>query len=167
LKLISSTIFIYFFFQKTGEDGENKTSFEQAQIERAKKIMKPFFLRRLKKDVLSFLPKKTEHVYKVEMLDSQREKYLALVENYKTEARSSMQVSGIGIMSDMRKLANHPLLLRYYFTDEDVKGMAKKLAKDRDWKGSKIPSEVFQDIAYLSDFKLYELRDKYIVSIRH
>ena len=154
------------YLQKATEGADGATSFEQAQIDRAKKIMKPFILRRLKKDVLSFLPKKTEYISKVPMLESQREKYLALVEQYKTEARSSHQVSGIGIMSDMRKLANHPLLQRYYFSDDDVRSMAKKLARDPDWKGSKNPNEVFQDIAYLSDFKLYELREKYDVSIK-
>lgn len=46
--------FIYSFifcFQKS-ESGNNKSRFERERIEQAKRIMKPFFLRRLKCDVL-------------------------------------------------------------------------------------------------------------------
>lgn len=42
-----------------GEE-EEKTTFEQSQIDQAKRIMKPFVLRRLKCDVLNSLPKKSE-----------------------------------------------------------------------------------------------------------
>lgn len=37
------------------------TTFEQDQITQAKRIMKPFVLRRLKADVLGSLPSKTDH----------------------------------------------------------------------------------------------------------
>ncbi|XP_058445908.1 SWI/SNF-related matrix-associated actin-dependent regulator of chromatin subfamily A containing DEAD/H box 1 homolog [Malaya genurostris] len=145
------------------ENGEDQTTFEKNQIERAKQIMKPFILRRLKKDVLSFLPPKTEKIVKTPMLDSQKEKYHSLVNEYQTVTgviKSSTEISGMSIMMDMRKLANHPLLLRYYFSDDDVRKIARKLAGDSDYKGNNI-DEVFQDIAYLSDFKLYQLKEKY------
>ena len=37
---------------------EEQSQFQETQVERAKRIMKPFVLRRLKKDVLNNLPKK-------------------------------------------------------------------------------------------------------------
>ncbi|KXJ70348.1 hypothetical protein RP20_CCG024025 [Aedes albopictus] len=148
---------------KTKDSGEDQTTFEKNQIERAKQIMKPFILRRLKKDVLSFLPPKTEEIMKVPMLDSQKEKYMDLVSEYQNATgvfKSSTEISGMSIMMDMRKLANHPLLLRYYFSDAEVRKIARKLAGDSDWKNKNI-DETFQDIAYLSDFKLLQLKDKY------
>lgn len=142
-------------------DEPNET--EQSQIEQAKMIMKPFLLRRLKKDVLSFLPPKVEVIKKVEMTQSQRQKYCDLVNEYKSEAKlqqATRDTAGITLLMDMRKLANHPLLLRYYFTDDDVHKMAKALAKDSSYKNTN-PNEIFQDIAYLSDFKLYQMAEKH------
>lgn len=146
-----------------GEGADEPGTFERNQIERAKQIMKPFILRRLKKDVLSHLPTKTEKIIKTPMLDSQKEKYLALVNEYQSETgmiKGTTDISGMSIMMDMRKLANHPLLLRYYFSDADVRKIARKLAGDSDWKGNNV-EEAFQDIAYLSDLKLLQLKEKY------
>lgn len=148
---------------KSKDNGEDQTTFEKNQIERAKQIMKPFILRRLKKDVLNFLPPKTENIVKVPMLDSQKEKYLDLISEYQNATgviKSTTEISGMSIMMDMRKLANHPLLLRYYFSDDEVRKIARKLAGDSDWKNKNI-DETFQDIAYLSDFKLLQLKEKY------
>ncbi|XP_055594161.1 SWI/SNF-related matrix-associated actin-dependent regulator of chromatin subfamily A containing DEAD/H box 1 homolog [Uranotaenia lowii] len=145
------------------KEGEDQGSFEKKQIERAKQIMKPFILRRLKRDVLSFLPPKTEEIIKVPMLDSQREKYMSMVQDYSNATgvfKSGSEISGMSVMMDMRKLANHPLLLRYYFSDADVRKMARKLAGDSDYKCTN-PDDIFLDIAYLSDFKLYQLKEKY------
>lgn len=52
---------------------------------------------------------------KAPMLDSQKEKYLAMVNEYQNETgtiRETTEISGMSVMMDMRKLANHPLLLR-------------------------------------------------------
>uniref|UniRef100_A0A182NP32 SWI/SNF-related matrix-associated actin-dependent regulator of chromatin subfamily A containing DEAD/H box 1 homolog n=1 Tax=Anopheles dirus TaxID=7168 RepID=A0A182NP32_9DIPT len=146
-----------------GEVDEELSSFEKNQIERAKLIMKPFVLRRLKKDVLSFLPPKKYSVLKTQMIDSQREKYHEVVAEYQAATgviKDNTEISGMSIMMDLRKLANHPLLLRYYYSDDDVRGIARKLATDPDYKGTNA-DDIFYEIAYLSDYKLYELRDKY------
>lgn len=52
---------IYSFDQqknKTDGDQEEVSQFLETQVQRAKRIMKPFVLRRLKKDVLNNLPTK-------------------------------------------------------------------------------------------------------------
>uniref|UniRef100_A0A336MDF4 SWI/SNF-related matrix-associated actin-dependent regulator of chromatin subfamily A containing DEAD/H box 1 homolog n=1 Tax=Culicoides sonorensis TaxID=179676 RepID=A0A336MDF4_CULSO len=152
-------------FQSKGKKGEESTAdeVEQRQIELAKNIMKPFILRRLKKDVLSFLPQKKEEIIKTDLSLSQRKKYDQLLEEYKSEARLSQaerEFSGMTFLMDLRKLANHPLLLRYYFSDEQVHKMAKALARDPSYKNTK-PDEIFQDIAPLSDFKLYQMAEKH------
>ncbi|XP_053676032.1 SWI/SNF-related matrix-associated actin-dependent regulator of chromatin subfamily A containing DEAD/H box 1 homolog [Anopheles nili] len=146
-----------------GENDEEVSSFEKNQIERAKLIMKPFVLRRLKKDVLSFLPPKHEVVLKATMIDSQKEKYYEIVDQCQKATgviKENTEISGMSIMMDLRKMANHPLLLRYYYSDDDVRGIARKLATDPEYKG-KNADNIFYDIAYLSDFKLFQLRDKY------
>lgn len=149
---------------KLDDDPSSSTPFEQTQIERAKNIMKPFILRRLKKDVLTFLPQKSEHVKKIKMTIDQRKKYQDVVEDYKNLKEMAMDpltdVNGSTILMDMRKLANHPLLLRYYFTDEKVREIARVLARDSVYKNNN-PREVFEDIAPLSDFKLHQLAEKY------
>jgi SWI/SNF-related matrix-associated actin-dependent regulator 1 of chromatin subfamily A len=146
---------------KIDDTAEATSDFEQTQIERAKNIMKPFILRRLKKDVLDFLPKKTEVLEKIQLLSTQTEQYQALVDEYKNiSAIESYMGRGTTIMMDMRKLANHPLLLRFYFTDAKLHEIAKVLARDSVYKNNN-PKEIFEDIAPLSDFKIHQLRDKY------
>lgn len=145
------------------EDGSELTSeFEQTQIQRAKNIMKPFILRRLKKDVLSFLPKKTEIVEKIQLLPDQKRKYQGIIDEYKNVDLSSDYYVGRGssIMMDMRKLANHPLLMRYYFSDARLHEIAKVLARDSVYKNNN-PREIFEDIAPLSDLKINQLSEKY------
>lgn len=153
---------------KTKSDGavvepSGPDDIELNQIEQAKSIMKPFLLRRLKKDVLTFLPPKVTEIVNIKMTETQRQKYLAVVEEYKSEkkiAEAERNVSGMTVLMDMRKLANHPLLMRFYFTDDKVRAMAKALAKDSSYKNTK-PNEIFQDIAYLSDFMLYQMAEKH------
>ena len=120
-------------------------------------------MRRLKKDVLAFLPEKTEEMVKISLTRDQSRKYQNLVNEYKKNAgtiQSSSETSGSTIMMDMRKLANHPLLLRYYFSDDKVHEIARVLARDNVYKNNNA-REVFQDIAWLSDFKLHQLQEKY------
>lgn len=147
---------------KMDDPAEQSSDFEQTQIERAKNIMKPFILRRLKKDVLTFLPKKTEIVEKVKLLPIQEKQYEYLVNEYKNIDKSLDDFIGRGssIMMDMRKLANHPMLMRYHFTDAKLHDISKILARDSVYKNNN-PKEIFEDIAPLSDMKIHQLRDKY------
>lgn len=56
--------------------------FEQTQIAQAKRIMKPFVLRRLKRDVLKDLPAKTDLTMSVPLVDSQQEQYKNLISSF-------------------------------------------------------------------------------------
>jgi SWI/SNF-related matrix-associated actin-dependent regulator 1 of chromatin subfamily A len=145
------------------DDGAEQTNdFEQTQIQRAKNIMKPFILRRLKKDVLSFLPKKTEVIEKIQLQADQMQKYQYVIDEYKNIDPTNDNYMGRGnsIMMDLRKIANHPLLLRYFFSDARLHEIAKVLARDRVYKNTN-PKEIFEDIAPLSDLKIHQLAEKY------
>lgn len=153
--------------QKTTEvtaDGEPVTSFEQSQIEQAKLVMKPFVLRRLKKDVLQCLPAKSATVVNVKMIPEQAQRYTELVEGFKVQrAEFDDDTSGMTVMMEMRKLTNHPLLLRYYFTDAKLREIAKRLASDLEYKKQNA-EYIFEELAIMSDFQVYQTAQKYTVS---
>ncbi len=78
---------IFCFWQKANDDGD-RSKYEKDRIAHAKRIMRPFFLRRLKSEVLTDLPKKTESVMRVPLSDSQQQLYRSLVADYKERARA-------------------------------------------------------------------------------
>ena len=96
-----------------------RTTYEQERIAHAKRIMKPFFLRRLKSDVLTDLPKKEVTTEKVSMSERQSQIYFKLVAEYK-ESSAMAADSGSGMLMNLRKCANHPLLIRNLFDDSKL-----------------------------------------------
>lgn len=146
-----------------GGGSEPVTSFEQSQIEQAKMVMKPFVLRRLKADVLQCLPAKTATLVTVRMSEEQAQRYTELVEGFKLQrAEMNDDTSGMTVMMEMRKLTNHPLLLRYYFTDEKLREIAKRLASDLEYKKENA-EYIFEELAIMSDFQVYQMAQKYTV----
>ena len=63
-----------------------RTTYEKDRIAHAKRIMNPFFLRRLKADVLTHLPQKLQSMEKVAMSERQSQIYYRLVSDYKDRA---------------------------------------------------------------------------------
>lgn len=155
-------------FQKTKQiKGEELSMFERKQIEQAKLIMKPFVLRRLKADVLSCLPKKSDVIVKVPLTDVQKERYNYLVQCYSSAdgiVQATTEQSGISIMMDMRKLANHPCLMRFHYSDAMVHEVARELARHPLYKKNRNPQYVFEELAPLSDFQLWQTIEKYELS---
>lgn len=82
--------------------------------------MKPFVLRRLKSEVLSDLPAKSDEVAVCPMLEIQNNMYKNLISEFSEEADQNREVNGIGMMMQLRKLANHPLLIRNYYTEDKL-----------------------------------------------
>ena len=67
--------------------------------------MKPFFLRRLKADVLTDLPKKSTSVERVPMADRQSQMYYKLVSDYKDRAaKVSNFVNCLIVKRNMKKI---------------------------------------------------------------
>merc|ERR1719232_1949629 len=77
---------MFAMFPKAQGEG-NRSKYESDRITHAKRIMKPFFLRRLKSDVLKNLPEKIEEVIEVPMNKYQKEVYSKMVAEYKKRAK--------------------------------------------------------------------------------
>ncbi|CAG9786923.1 unnamed protein product [Diatraea saccharalis] len=161
-------------FQKTAKvktskkaEGNNKEdevpAFEQSQISQAKRIMKPFVLRRLKRDVLQDLPKKTNYTELCPMSERQQKLYKDLIAGFSANdgtIHATTEQSGVSMMMDMRKLANHPLLLRYQYGADRVRQMAARLARDPTYK-EKNEQYAYDDLMCLSDFQLHQLTQQH------
>ncbi|XP_024941771.1 SWI/SNF-related matrix-associated actin-dependent regulator of chromatin subfamily A containing DEAD/H box 1 homolog isoform X2 [Cephus cinctus] len=141
------------------KDGD-QPQFEQEQVKNAKKIMKPFVLRRLKSQVLRDLPPKSDKVIHCPLIEKQRNMYENLVAEFSAEADQNNEVNGIGMMMQLRKLANHPLLIRDYYNEKKLKLISKRLAKDPGYK-QKNPNYVFEDLLWMSDYQINQLSRTY------
>ncbi|XP_076654676.1 SWI/SNF-related, matrix-associated actin-dependent regulator of chromatin, subfamily a, containing DEAD/H box 1 [Halictus rubicundus] len=137
-----------------------KPLFEQEQVKNAKQIMKPFVLRRLKSEVLRDLPEKSERLIRVPMTEKQKKMYRNLIAEFSAEADQSSEVNGIGMMMQLRKLANHPLLVRDYFNESRLRIIASRLAKEHGYK-QKNPDYVFEDLQWMSDYQINQLTRTY------
>jgi SWI/SNF-related matrix-associated actin-dependent regulator 1 of chromatin subfamily A len=62
----------------------------------------------------------------------------------------------MAMMMQLRKMANHPVLLRYHFTDEQLEDMARRLSADPTYKETN-PEYILQDLAIMSDYQIHQL----------
>jgi SWI/SNF-related matrix-associated actin-dependent regulator of chromatin subfamily A containing DEAD/H box 1 len=115
------------------------------RIERAKKMMSPFILRRRKDMVLDDLPSKIQVLENCTATPVQRELYQRVLRDSKKEQSdpsaevSKMSRSKIGafsnakqltnVMMQLRKVANHPLLMRSIYTDDKLKVISKNIMR--------------------------------------
>uniref|UniRef100_A0A8R1I449 Uncharacterized protein n=1 Tax=Caenorhabditis japonica TaxID=281687 RepID=A0A8R1I449_CAEJA len=117
-------------FATTGEKVELNQEETMLIIRRLHKVLRPFLLRRLKKEVESQLPDKTEYIVKCDMSALQKivyrhmQKGLLIDKSASSGARSLMNT-----VIHLRKLCNHPFLFpsvedscRAYWKVNDVSG---------------------------------------------
>ncbi|XP_059083286.1 SWI/SNF-related matrix-associated actin-dependent regulator of chromatin subfamily A containing DEAD/H box 1 homolog [Tigriopus californicus] len=154
---------MFSIFPRNQEDN-GRSKYEKDRIAHAKRIMKPFFLRRLKSEVLTELPKKTEEVIRVPMLPRQQEIYFNLVSDYKERAKAvaegravaGSENSGVGLLMNLRKAANHPLLIRSHYDDTQVKLLAKILKKQDSGHKEAVEAFIREDLSVLTDFLIHK-----------
>jgi SWI/SNF-related matrix-associated actin-dependent regulator 1 of chromatin subfamily A len=165
---------MFSLFPKQQDECE-RSNYEKDRIAHAKRIMKPFFLRRLKADVLTDLPAKVATVERVPMSTRQAELYFQLVADYKARAaklaqgikiaESGQSASGadsaIGMLMNLRKTANHPLLIRDQYDDHKL-GVIARMLKTRD-SGHKeaVESFIIEDLQTMSDFDIHKTCETY------
>jgi SWI/SNF-related matrix-associated actin-dependent regulator 1 of chromatin subfamily A len=57
----------------------------------------------------------------------------------------------------LRKVANHPLMIRTQFTHDKLVAIAKQLqSRAKEWTGEAVP-HIVEELAAYSDFQLHEL----------
>lgn len=97
------------------------------------------------------------------MTENQKRYYNELVDYYSAN-RSELCTgdrAGITIMMEMRKLVNHPLLARYYFSDDKLREFSKRLSTVSTYKKTN-PQYIFEELAVMSDFQVWQLCNKHV-----
>jgi SWI/SNF-related matrix-associated actin-dependent regulator 1 of chromatin subfamily A len=162
------------------------------RLERASKIMNPFVLRRRKDDVLNDIPPKTRRVVNCSMPSPQKTVYLEIMRDSRkqyletVDAASSKKTkkndtqksaaSLSNVMMQLRKAANHQLLMRKLYTDEMLPAIAKDIMKvtcrqchsltalflkqELEFMDSNY-DYVVEDLGAMSDFQLHKLCVEY------
>ena len=155
----------YFNTSDTANDQTNSESlYEQHKIREARQILKPFILRRTKEDVLSELPSKTDIVSKCSMTERQRALYDRLIGDAREARQNSLTLSvvqkqqedviGMSLLMNLRKTANHPLLMRNFYTNHRVNEIAKLLIKYHSQCRQSELALVVEDLSILNDFDI-------------
>lgn len=165
------------FSTASREDG-GRTQYEKERIEQAKKIMKPFVLRRLKVDVLKVLPKKSQETIYCEMSSNQKNMYRKLEKSFQQEIKERMddeielemestddKTRGSGMLMAMRRMANHPLLSLNKYTPDKLREMAALMLKEPTHKDA-VEQFIYEDMCVMHDYELHNLCKLY-KSISH
>ncbi|KAI1900229.1 hypothetical protein AGOR_G00047850 [Albula goreensis] len=157
------------------KSSEEQSSFERDRITQAKLIMKPFILRRVKnarllqlighQQVLKQLPAKEEKVEFCPMSQKQQELYSTLFQKLKRSASAEKRDLS-NVMMALRKMANHPLLHRQYYTTEKLTAMSRLMLKEPTHCDAD-PALIKEDMEVMSDFELHRLCQQYPVLQNH
>ncbi|KAF4361310.1 hypothetical protein F8388_001199 [Cannabis sativa] len=142
-------------------------------IGRMKSILGPFILRRLKSDVMQQLVPKIQKVEYVAMRKQQDEAYKEAIEEYRAASRARLEKSSenqknsiFGVLPrrqisnyfvQFRKIANHPLLVRRIYSDEDVVRFARKLHPMGAFGFECTVDKVIAELKNYNDFSIHRL----------
>ena len=88
-------------------------------VAKVRRLMAPFIIRRLKSEVLGQLVPKAEKMEVLPMLPAQRSVYDGVVTTYKARKAAGKKLKkndSEHIFTELRKVANHPLLIRHEFS---------------------------------------------------
>ncbi|XP_028221260.1 protein CHROMATIN REMODELING 19-like isoform X2 [Glycine soja] len=151
-------------------------------IGRMKSILGPFILRRLKSDVMQQLVPKIQQVEYVIMEKQQETAYKEAIEEYRAVSQARMaKCSDLNSKSvlevlprrqinnyfvQFRKIANHPLLIRRIYSDEDVIRFARKLHPMGAFGFECTLDRVIEELKNYNDFSIHRLLLHYGVNDR-
>ncbi|KAM9455793.1 SWI/SNF-related matrix-associated actin-dependent regulator of chromatin subfamily A containing DEAD/H box 1b isoform 2-T2 [Clarias gariepinus] len=147
------------------KSSEEQSSFEKDRIAHAKLIMKPFILRRIKSEVLKQLPAKEEQIEFCSMSQKQQQLYDALFSKLKSSSNTEKREL-TNVMMQLRKMANHPLLHRQYYSSKRLSAMSRLMLKEPSHRESD-PALIEEDMAVMSDFELHRLCQQYTALHEH
>uniref|UniRef100_A0A6G1R7D7 DNA helicase n=1 Tax=Hypotaenidia okinawae TaxID=2861861 RepID=A0A6G1R7D7_9GRUI len=147
------------FSSKTS--AEEQSIYEKERIAHAKQIIKPFILRRVKDEVLKQLPPKKDLIELCAMSEKQEQLYCDLLNKLKKTINSNEKNSDMGnAMMQLRKMANHPLLHRQYYTTDKLRTMSTLMLKEPTHCDAN-PDLIFEDMTVMTDFELHLLCKQY------
>ena len=141
----------------------------ESDPERVRRILAPFILRRLKSQVLSQLSPKTEEVILLKMLPEQQTVYDKVVKDFaefkakseterdgKRKANASSSATSESVFTELRKIANHPLMVRRRFGQDErsMKLVAAELHRLKYFGNQASLKMVEEEIASYSDWEL-------------
>jgi SWI/SNF-related matrix-associated actin-dependent regulator of chromatin subfamily A containing DEAD/H box 1 len=150
-------------------DKEHTALLSAKRIDRAKKMMAPFILRRKKEQVLKSMPKKTSRIVYCDMTLHQKEVY----DDYTSIHEEALQNRAAGIVTEQRnhlmnrrKAAIHPLLFRYIYLDPSIEKIHKKIpptGKFRGWSRERM----LEEMSWWSDYKIHQTCLEYAELKKH
>jgi SWI/SNF-related matrix-associated actin-dependent regulator 1 of chromatin subfamily A len=148
--------------EKSGPS-QDKEKAAAGLVERIRALMDPFVLRRRKADVLGELVAKVDNVQMIEVGAAQRRIYDGILERWRRERaattsdRKGREREGRTITSlftELRKAANHPLLVRSRVTDKDLAELAADLHR-REHFGDRCTREmVLKELQGYNDYEI-------------
>jgi SWI/SNF-related matrix-associated actin-dependent regulator 1 of chromatin subfamily A len=149
----------YIFKHRAKTTDEEHTALLSSQrVNRARKMMAPFILRRKKEQVLKSMPKKISRIEYCEMTPRQKGVY----DDYATIHEEALQNRDAGQITELRnhlmarrKAAIHPLLFRYIYDNNDIEKLHHKIpatGKFRGWSRIKL----LEEMSWWSDFKIHQ-----------
>lgn len=108
---------------------KDQKTFRNLELKKIAHLVKPFILRRLKKDVLKELPDKIETIQQPELTKEQKELYLAYLDKIRTETQESLASEGLNKgrikilagLTRLRQLCCHPALFIENYTGQSGK----------------------------------------------
>ncbi|XP_068537824.1 SWI/SNF-related matrix-associated actin-dependent regulator of chromatin subfamily A containing DEAD/H box 1 isoform X4 [Anas acuta] len=157
----SSTSEIRRMFSSKTKSAEEQSIYEKERIAHAKQIIKPFILRRVKDEVLKQLPPKKDLIELCAMSEKQEQLYCDLLNKLKKTINSNEKNSDMGnVMMQLRKMANHPLLHRQYYTTDKLRTMSTLMLKEPTHCDAN-PDLIFEDMTVMTDFELHLLCKQY------
>ncbi|XP_028794372.1 protein CHROMATIN REMODELING 19 [Neltuma alba] len=151
-------------------------------VGRMKSILGPFILRRLKSDVMQQLVPKIQRVEYVVMEVQQENSYKEAIQEYRAISQARMakcsgpnsnnilevlprrQINNYFVQ--FRKIANHPLLIRRIYSDEDVIRFARKLHPVGAFGFECTLDRVIEELKSYNDFSIHRLLLHYGVNDR-
>ncbi|KAK9935656.1 hypothetical protein M0R45_022748 [Rubus argutus] len=149
-------------------------------ISQMKSILGPFILRRLKSDVMQQLVPKIQRVEYVVMEKEQNDAYKEAIEQYRAASRARIAKTSLansnsifGVLPrrqisnyfvQFRKIANHPLLVRRIYSDEEVVRFARKLHPMGAFGFECTLDRVIEEMKSFNDFSIHRLLLSYGVT---
>ena len=148
------------------------------RLQRVKEILRPFILRRLKEEVAKELIPKTQEKRVVAMSESQKAQYDAAVEAARNERRRAREAASSksdshptgaspppalnntkvkALFVHLRKIANHPLLVRSRYGDEEIATISDVCHRRGVFGHEATLAKVESHVKSLSDFDLHQL----------